>query len=810
MEPIVRSIHSALQSRHDTLLARSVRNALRAGRAVKAGSAGLVALSLSLGTVTTARSADALPELELLEEVVITAQFREQSLQEVPVAITALDSEQMDARSLSSLHDLTAAAPNMIITRGTHNQGPAAQAFIRGVGQFDGHLGFEPGVGLYLDDVYYGVMLGSDFELSDTRVEILRGPQGTLAGKNSIGGSIKLFTTKPSAEPDGNVSASYGDYNRVMVKGAGNITLAEGLYMRLSGYTKQVDGYMDRVDFGCANPGSGVPSVVAPGGSCKLGEEGGEDVQAARIALRYAPGGAIENNLTIYGSRDRSDVPAEKLVFLNNAAVPGGGSQYITGPESYVTYSTFIIPAFTDPARYLTPTLRAGAGLHPAQAISPTNETDSYGASNTLVWTLSEGYALTSITGYRDNDGSYGIYQGGGPYAVSVLDNDWSQKQFTQELRLNGSSFDKLDWTVGGYYYDQKATFGGLKVLAPGTVNETLFKGNDPVPSTSISGFVHAIYHVTEPLSLIAGVRYTDEEKTYTFQRQNPYAPGASFTPVGAIDGATATFNGNNVDYRAGVQYDWTPSIMTYLQFSTGFRGGGVNVRPFVVQQLVPFNPETVDATELGFKTSAFQNRLRINGAVFFNKYEDILFGNTTPTVTGGVTVQNNTPINAGDAEIKGAELEVSALFGGLQVDASASYLDFEFTRIGATGATIPGVNLNTQEPYAPESKFTLGLQYSMEFTFGQLIPRVDADFQDEFFTDITNSPQGLVDSRTLVNARLTWASPEKGWSASLVSTNVADKFYYVNKFRNPPPTNFVAGQPGAPRQIWGTLQHKF
>lgn len=807
MEPIVRSIHTAWQSRNGTLLACSVRNVLRASGAVKASSASLLALSLTLGA-TTVHSADALPELAPLEEVVITAQFREQSLQEVPVAITALDSEQLDTRSISSLHDLTAAAPNLIITRGTHNQGPAAQTFIRGVGQFDGHLGFEPGVGLYLDDVYYGVMLGSDFELSDSRVEILRGPQGTLAGKNSIGGSIKLFTTKPSAERDGYVSASYGDYNRVMVKGAGNITLTEGLYMRLSGYSKQIDGYMDRIDYGCTFPNSGVPSVVTPGGSCKLGEEGGEDTQAARIALRYAPGGAIENNLTLFGSRDRSDVPAEKLLLLNNAAVPGGGSQYITGPESYTTYSTFIIPTFTDPARYNG---QPGAGTHPAQAISPTNETDSYGASNTFVWTISEGYALTSITGYRDNEGSYGIYQGGGPYAVSVLDNDWTQDQFTQELRLNGTSFGKLDWTVGGYYYDQDATFGGLKVLAPGTNNETLFQGNDPVPSTSTSGFVHAIYHVTQPLSLIAGARYTDEEKTYTFQRQNPYAPGASFTAVGAIDGATATFKGDNVDYRAGVQYDWTPSIMTYLQFSTGFRGGGVNVRPFVVQQLVPFNPETVDATELGFKTSYLENRLRVNGAVFFNKYEDILFGNTTPTVLStGVTVQNNTPINAGDAEIKGAELEVSALFGGLQVDASASYLDFEFTRIGAAGATIPGVTLSTKEPYAPESKYTLGVQYSMGFSFGQIIPRIDADYQDEFFTDITNTQIGLVNSRTLVNARLTWTSPEKGWSASLVSTNVTDKFYYVNKFRNPPPTNFVAGQPGAPRQIWGTIQHNF
>jgi iron complex outermembrane receptor protein len=788
---------------------KAVLPAFRSSRSIHL--AGVIGV-LALNPCTVAWSAEGDSEDSFLEEVTVTAQFRRETLQTVPIAITALDAEKLEARGMSTIHDLSSSAPNLIISRGTHSQGPIAQTFIRGVGQGDGHLGFEPGVGFYLDDVYYGVMLGSDFELSDARVEILRGPQGTLAGKNSIGGSIKLFSKKPTADTDGYLSAGYGDFDRTVLKGAGNIALTDNLFVRLSGYYKKVDGYMDRIDYACANPGSGAPTLRAGSSNCKLGTEGGEDVRGARAALRWVPSDAIENTLTVYGSRDRSEVAAEKLLFLNNPLVPGGGSQFITGPRSYVTYSSFVTQPFTDPARYLTPTPRPGAGTHGSMVVPTNMEIDSYGASNVLEWKLGEALSFSSISGFRDNQGTYGIYQGGGPYVVQILDNEWSQKQFTQELRLNGTAFSMLDWTVGGYYYDQEAIFGGTKILSPGTVNETLFQGRDPVPSTSKSAFAHGVWRLTQQLSLITGVRYTEEEKSYEFERRNPFAPGPSYTPVGLLDGSSARYSGNNTDYRAGVQYQWTPSFMTYLQYSTGFRGGGVNPRPFVVEQEVSFGPETVGAAEFGIKADLLNKRLRINAATFFNRYEDIIFSNTSPTIINGVLVSANnlTPVNAGDADIKGVELEVTAFLGGLQIDASGSYLDFQFKRIGAAGALISGVSLDTEEPFAPEHKYSLGLQYAFDFDLGTITPRLDADYQAEFFTDINNSREAKVDARTLVNARLSWASATDTWQAALISTNVLDKFYYINKFRNAPPTNFVAGQPGAPRQVWMTVQRNF
>lgn len=819
--------HLSSQPPRHALLAASVQSVLRNGRAAKFGRAGVLALGMTLGTVTTSFGADSLPQTVALEEVVITAQFREESLQTVPVAITALDAEQLQVRGLDTLHDLTAAAPNTIITRGTQTFGPGAQIFIRGVGQIDGHPGFEPGVGVYVDDVYYGIVLGSDFELSDSRVEILRGPQGTLAGKNSIGGSLKLFSTKPTAESDGYVSASYGDYNRIQFKGAGNITLAEGLYMRLSGYSKQIDGYVDRVDFGCLNPGSGVPSVVAPGQSCKLGTEGGEDVQGARIALRWLGNEAFENNLVLFGTRERNEPTAGVILALNNAAlVPGGGAQFITAPESYITYSTYIIPSFTDPANILRSgvngTVPAGAGTHPAFAIDPASDVDSYGVSNNFTWKMSDTMSLTSITGYRDNDGSYGIYQGGGPFPTSVLITNWSQDQFTQELRLNGSAFN-TDWTVGAYYYTEDVLYGGLKVLSPGAPFESLFNGNDPVDAESMSAFVHGIYHATEKLSFIAGARYTDEEKTYTFQRLNPFAADGSYSDngglgasyiqsVGIIDGTSRTFDGDEVDYRAGVQYQWTPGFMTYLQYSTGFRGGGTNIRPFSLDQLVNFGTERVNATEVGVKTNLAENRLRINGAVFFNEYDDIIFTNQTGTAQSPNL--NLTPTNIGNADIVGAEVEIAALFGGLQVDLAASYLDFEFQSVGNSAAiNIGGVTVNNKSPHTPESKLNLGVQYAIPVGLSQVTPRIDVNYLDEYFTDIANTQAGLIDDRTLVNARVTWTSPTGAWSAALVGTNILDKYYILNTFNNNAANGartFTSGQPGAPRQIYGTIQHRF
>jgi len=782
------------------------------------GLAGLPALAAS-PVVGNAAGSDS-----ELQEVVVTAQFRQQSAQSTPIAITAVSGQQLDERSINNVTDLNAVAPNVNITAGTATNGPVAQIFIRGIGQSDGHPGLEPGVGLYVDDVYHGLMLGSEMDLTDLdRIEVLRGPQGTLSGKNSIGGSIKLYSKKPGEETDGYAEAGYGSFNRVNLRAGANFTLIPNtVYVRISGTSKYANGYMTRLDYGCVNPtASGIFQGGLAGG-CKLGTEGGQNIHAARVAVRWIPNDAIENNLIASVTADRSEVPALKLLYSNNTQklangqpfVPGGGSQFITGPTSYTTYATYIVPSFTDPPIYNG---QPGAGTHAAVPLPTTNPTDYYGITDTLAWQLAEKYSLTAITGYLRYSGAFSSEIGDSPYPTQSLDDTWSERQFTEEIRLNGTSFGLLDWTAGGYYYEERALFGGLKLLSPGLFpGESLFTGNDPITSKSKSGFMHGEVHATDALSVIAGLRYTSESKSYTFQRLNPYDTAvASYNAVGPLNNTTGSYSGNHTDYRVGLEYRWTPAVMTYAQYSTGFRGGGVNPRPFIKEQEVSFKPETLRTAEIGLKSHLLERRLLLNVSAFYSKYDDMLFTNSSPTILNGVVLSalNLTPVNVGSSDIKGAEAELSwRVAGELQIDASASYLNFKLTSINQSAATtVQGVSLNTKEPYAPDRMFSIAVQYSFALgSSGSLIPRLDAQYQSSFYTDISNTALGQVSGRTLMNGHLTWRSGKGDWEGMLAVTNLTDRFYYINKINATAPTFIAQGQPGAPREWLVTVRRNF
>ena len=740
----------------------------------------------------------------LLEEVVVTAQFREQGLQKTPVAITAVSGTQLQARSATNITDVAAFAPNVYAAQGSSGFGPVAQTYIRGVGQNDGSFALEPGVGIYVDDVYNGILLGSVFDLLDIdRVEVLRGPQGTLAGKNSLGGAIKLFSRKPDGDGGGYVEATYGDFNRTDVRAGGNFTLLEDtLYARVAGVSKHRDGYLTRYDFACVNPGSGVPNAITARNDCKIGTEGGQDLQALRVALRWLVTDTIEDNFIADVTQDRSEVAATKMLVLNNPQVPNS-AQFITGPKSYSSYATYTALNYTDPAVFAG---APGAGTHNAVTVPSDTPIDAYGVSNKAEWKLAEGLSLMSITGYRRYEGEFPTDYDGSPYTIQLIRSIFTHRQFTQELRLSGTAFSLLDYTLGAYYYDAKSFTGGIRLISPGLASENIFLNNDYIPSKSKSVFAHSVWQATSQASVIAGVRYTDEEKDYNFGRLNPYAPGSSYTAAGAIDGTSGHYDGSKVDYRLGFEYQWLANLMTYAQYSTGFKGGGVNPRPFVAEQAVSFDPETLNAAEIGVKSDLFDRRLRVNAAVFFNQYEDIIFTNNQPTPN---SASNATPTNAGDADVKGAEIEIEARpYGGLAIMASASYLDFELTRI-TPGITT--VNLNTQQVYAPERKASLGVQYELPIgSAGTLTPRVDGTYQSDFFTSIDNNVDGQVGSYTLVNARLTWESSSGDWTSALALTNATDKFYYLNKFRQGPPFNFVIGQPGRPREWSVSIKRNF
>ncbi len=721
------------------------------------------------------------------QDIIVTAQFRGQRLQDTPIAITAVTGAALEARAQTSVTDIATFAPNVNIAPAIGGNA-SINAYIRGIGQNDSNFALEPGVGIYIDDVYYGATFGALFDLTDLeRVEVLRGPQGTLSGKNSIGGSIKLFSKKPDETGGGYIEGTYGRFNRIDIRGGMNLTLADGLYARISGVSKHREGFLTRLDFGCANPGQGIAANPLSGASCKIGTEGGQNLNAGRIALRYAPGDSpLELNIIADVSQDKSEPTAAKLTYANfplvrsyNPANPAGGvpfdSRFITPPNSYTNYATYAsggnISTFFGSTYSQTPDFAPGAQ----------SSVNSWGVSGSIDYRLTDSLKFKSITSYRKADGLISADLDGSPLNLVVQSNNFVHKQFTQELRLTGNLGALVDYTVGGFYYKSDDVIR-QRVNIPVVLFD--FLTNDPVVTVSKSLFAHAEVHATENLNVIGGLRYTKDRKTYTFSRRN--ADGSAISPaflapnflVGGLDGISNTYSGDRWDYRLGVNYRWTPELMTYAQVSTGYKGGGVNPRPYHPGQLKTFNPETLTTYEAGFKADLLDRKVRLNGAVFFNKYKDIQIG-----LLACPDVPCALPANAGNADVPGFELEtVLHPIDGLTIDGSVGYLDFKLKSINPA----TGVTLNDIVPFVTKWQSSVGIAYEAKLGNGATItPRVDWSYRSSYFFAVPNNPGNLVDGRHLVNFRLTYETPRKDWSVAAGVTNLFNKFYYVGTNEN-------------------------
>lgn len=743
------------------------------------------------------------------DDIVVTAQFHAQNLQNTPLAITAFNAASLEARGMTRASDLTNVAPNLLFKPSTASFGPAVQLFIRGVGQQDSTFASEPGVGTYIDDVYYGILFGANFDLLDLdRVEILRGPQGTLAGKNSIGGAVKFYTHKPDGKGQAYVEATYGARNHISFRGGADIVLVpDRLFARISGVFNRQDGYLTRLDYGCTHPGSGV-AATATGSNCKLGTEGGKDYGGGRLALRWLPASNLEINLSSMLIRDTSEAPPTELTGNTSAAQPYFGGlnpgMFVTNPRDYINYSTYMAPAFADPARYNGV---AGAGSHPATSVPDHNDIINSNNAATIDLTLANGMTLKSITGYNYTRAIYGIDADGTPVVLQTARYEARSRQVSQELRLSGQALDDLiKWTIGGYYYHAHNNFSGINILYPGLTFENLNAPNDDIISENKSGFAQIDVQPLRGLDVIGGIRYTDDRKSYVYRRYDPFDPALlSYTGAGPLTGVQSKYHASRIDYRANLSYRWSPSLMTYAQISTGFRGGGTNSRPFVAEQAVPFYPETLTAYEVGFKSDLFDHALRLNASAFINDYNNMIFTNTAPTAH---SANNATPTNVGSGRFKGVELEATVHpVTGFLIDASASYLDFKLKSFTAAGIVITGVTLDSRAPYAPKWKVSVGAQYSADTSFGTITPRVDYSYQSSFFTGIDNNPLGETPGYDLVNAHVAWDSPDRSWRMTVAVNNVFNKFYFINRF-------FTLGlqysQPAPPREWSLTLRRSF
>src|SRR5262245_31132409 len=520
-------------------VSRTIRALLHAGSAGAA--AALVSTPLFAQEPPTADNGG-------LQEVVVTAQFRAQPLQDTPIAITEVTSDMIESRSQTALASLANQAPNVNLRETGGAFGPGMSASIRGVGQADFNPALEPGVGVYIDDVYYASLTGANFDLVDVdRVEILRGPQGTLAGRNSIGGAVKLFSALPKGDDTGSLKVGYGSRHLFDVRAVADVSLIpDKVFLRASGVSRNQDGYVNRYDFGCTHPGSGVPNNGQQA-DCLLGTEGGKSYQGGRIGLRYLASDSVEINLSADAIQDNSEVAAVVLQNVNPAA-----SGALLTAQFGVPYDTRFIPPneFTSYASFAG---RAGSNLY---SFEPKTKTYNWGTALTVDWRLTDTMSVKSITAYRAFDSRWVEDNDVSPLSGSLGAEHLYHDQFSQELRLNGAlAGEKVEYTLGGYYFDQTTTYATHQILT--YAGDLDFLGDDPVKADTYAAFLNATWHITDALNLNSGVRYSKESKDYHYSRNNP--DGTPHPLLGALNGVVGSYEGSKVDYRLNADYRWNP-----------------------------------------------------------------------------------------------------------------------------------------------------------------------------------------------------------------------------------------------------------
>ncbi len=763
-----------------------------------------------------------------IPEIIVTARRKEENLQSTPISVTALSAQDIENRGMDNVLDVAKSVPSVTLITGANYSGKSALAYIRGVGQDQFTYAFEPGVGFYIDDVYYGSVYGSIFQLADiSNIQVLRGPQGTLFGKNNEAGAILLYTPEPKGAGTGDVKVGYGSFSREFIKASFDIPLiADQLALGIGAASNRANGYVHRIDFACANPGASnlVATTTAPG--CRVGTEGGDDERSLRATLKWTPSSSF--SMVVKGDlhHDTSEAGAE-TVLLQNPAAPGsatanynavaalaptalGGLNYGIGISSpkfvtgnrYTTYATY-----TDPSTgFSTP---------------PVNTNRSWDVSDKIDWDTPWGVHLKNVVAYQKYHAEFSNTDGT-PIPTYLEDNILDHHQFSEELQLSGKLFaDRLDW-IGGLYFDKShGVYGGQIDLPTLEIVPYAFYGfnfrlNDPTDETSKSVFLHGIYHVTDPFSIEVGARYSDDNKSqffdHTYTATNPavpfFVPGTSIYPPGA-GGSTSA---HRVDPKVSLQYQWTQDLMTYVSYSTGYKMGGINPKPIEASDIKPFGAEKLTAYEVGAKTEWFDHHLIFNIDGYLSDYKQIQLSEFLPPPLGdGGTIV----VNAGHARIEGVEADFEARpLPGLQIDGGGSYLNFRILNLGDAAGQAGGPTLHSTAPFIPRWQLSLGTQFTQPLgQAGSLTARIDGSYRSLVYFDLANTPAGSQPGYAVANARISWSDRDERWMAALEIANLTGRLYYYTKTPalNADGSLFsVNGTPGLPRTEFFTIERHF
>ena len=711
----------------------------------------------------------------VLQEVVVTARRREETLRDVPIAITAVTGAELEMRGAPDLTDLQRATPSLTlqVSRGTNS---TLTAFIRGVGQQDPLWGFEPGVGLYVDDVYLARPQGAVLDILDVeRIEVLRGPQGTLYGRNTIGGAVQFVTRRLASEPELTLRAEAGSYDELNGVAIGSVPLGETVRVGAAIGRYSRDGFGE-------NLYSGADHGLA------------KDVFTGRAALEFLPSERWFLRLAYDRVHDTSNV------YHGHRETAGVGADAAVLPDVFDT--------------------RAGLG--------DWGEVDTEGYSLLAEWRLSDVVTLKSISAYREGEtDTIGIDFDGTPAPVldirTAPNGGYDDRQFSQELQAL-FEFERWQGVVGLYYLDAMALGGFDSLLQnaiPGLGLTQQVSGR--VDTESIAAFADLSFTLSDRLEASIGGRYTRDDKDGQVYKANYLGLGSPLSgipvaPLQVLTDYERSKSFSEFTPHASLTFKFSDDMNAYLSYGKGFKSGGFDMRgdaaayPGTVEG---YDPETVDAYELGFKATLLDGRLTFATALFDQEYKNqqvtTQFAGPPPSFVVSVVD------NVGKSRIRGFELEGSAqLTERLSARFSASCLDTEFLEYFTYDpVTQQLVDVADQRDLqnTPDWMGYLGLTHRTTLGNGSRL-EITASAAYRGDVNIFETPVPQIDQQAywLYDAGIAWTSAQDTWRIGVYGRNLADKHYRTGGYVFPGAlfNDSLIGFYGPPRQVRASLQYRF
>jgi iron complex outermembrane receptor protein len=778
-----------------------------------------IAAVVGVATPSTAGAQGA----SVVEEIIVTARKREENIQDIGISVSAMGQQEIQNQYSTDIRDLVAISPNLVIDDTAQGPGGVASIYIRGIGVSEVEKNFDPAVGVVIDGIYIGTMTGGLQRTIDLeRMEVLRGPQGTLFGRNTIGGVVNMERTKPTKELGGTVRAGYGDYDTSVLEGLVNFGLGEQVGLKLTGaYRNQDEGYYTST----CNPNI-TASVTTP--PCTTN---GQDVGA----IEYTNFGAnllwtATDNLEFEYTYDKEETTQDTppLVNASQPNSPPLPQSYCDNFASPPGNAQFCAPSLTTPT--------SGGRLNTDQVVVGPRSTFENGPGNPTVtypngepkrdatfdtethigeahWGFADNYQMDLIVGRWETDETVLTDWDGTSDVTFHTDRPAEYEQTTAELRFSGEN-GPFNWTVGGYYWDSEYEIRLVSVIGffgpPFAVPiiKVADLGIPPIDlpqftrqeSESWAVFGEADWAFTDTLTLTLGGRFTEDDKSTEQRGQVPCGlPGFGGVLPPPLDTdcasdpntpVTASKTWDEFTPRVGLKWAITDDSMTYATYSAGYRSGGFNGRVDSVETAAtPYDQETVDNFEVGYKSEWFENRVRFNTAIFYMKYDDKQEEIQLPSGSSG-TGQKTFVVNAADATITGIEFEVIAVpVNSVNLRANLGFLDAEYDNFtyDANPGGVPNIVDNSHLNFrrAPDFTGSFGAEWVTQLGSGDMRIGGTWHYIGEHDVDFANKPELENDAQNLVDAAISY---EYKWDsvsalASLYGRNLLDEDGYTIGF---------------------------